>query len=102
MLLSQRAVAGQGQSDQWHVIGKWGVISGRWTLVGLAAIGVAVGAGVLWLVLRLPRTNPDNQHLQTLYGVIGLLVGLILIVDIVFVCESIAHAIWPNFVDNGT
>jgi hypothetical protein len=36
-----------------------------------------------------------------LFGALGLVLGLLVLIDIVWVVEAAAHLIWPNFVDNG-
>ena len=49
---------------------------------------------------RLPKQEQQSRH-KTLFSVAGWVVGILLLVDIVFVVEGIAHIIWPHFVDNG-
>jgi hypothetical protein len=74
-------------------------VSGRLGLAGITVVAAAVGVGLIWLAKRLP-SNEQSEH-KILFGIAGLVIGILLLVDIVFVVEGIAHVIWPNFVDNG-
>ena len=39
---------------------------------------------------------------KTLLGVVGFALAILLLADVAFVVEGVAHLIWPNFVDSGT
>jgi ABC-type uncharacterized transport system permease subunit len=67
----------------------------------MVVIAVAVGIGMFFAALRLPKQEQQAKH-KALFSVVGWVVGILLLVDIVFVVEGVAHLIWPNFVDSGT
>jgi hypothetical protein len=87
-------------ADHWHLFGKWGTVSGRVALAGVTVVAAAVGVGLLLLAKRLPKSE-GSQLRKTLVSLAGLVVAVLLLADIVFVIEGIAHVIWPNFVDTG-
>ena len=87
-------------ADSWHLFGKWGTVSGRLSLAGVAVVAAAVGVGLVLLAKRLPA-RVESRH-KTLFGLLGVVLAIVLLLDIVFVIEAIAHVIWPNFVDSGS
>jgi hypothetical protein len=86
-------------ADRFYLFGKWGTVTGRWALGGVAVVAAALGVGLILLTKRLPKSE-QSQH-KTLLGIAGMAVVILLLIDIVFVIETIAHVIWPNFVDSG-
>jgi hypothetical protein len=87
-------------ADSWHLFGKWGTASGRLTLAGIAVGAAAVGVGLILMAKRLPA-SVESRH-KTLFSLLGVVLAIVLLFDIVFVIEAIAHVIWPNFVDTGS
>lgn len=83
----------------WSFFGLW-TVTGRWELAGVVVIALAVGVAMFLAAQRLPKNQQQSRH-KTLFGIVGLVVGMLLLVDIVLVVEGIAHIIWPHFVDNG-
>jgi hypothetical protein len=86
-------------ADSWHLLGRWGTVSGRLALAGVAVIAAAVGVGLFLLAKRLSKS--EHSQYKTLFSIAGLVLALFLLVDIVFVVEAVAHVIWPHFVDTG-
>lgn len=85
---------------RWHLFGKWGIVSGRVALAGITVVAAAVGVGLLLLAKRFPKSG-ESQHRKILLSIAGVVLAILLLADIVFVIEGIAHVIWPNFVDTG-
>lgn len=87
-------------ANSWHLFGKWGTVSRRPSLAGVAVVAAAVGVGLVLMAKRLPA-SVESRH-KTLFGLLGVVLAILLLFDIVFVIEAIAHLIWPNFVDTGS
>jgi hypothetical protein len=90
---------GGAQAIGWSLFGLWAV-TGRWELGGIVVIALALGVALLLAARRLPKQEEQARH-KTLLSVVGVVLGILLLADIVFVVEGIAHIIWPNFVDSG-
>jgi hypothetical protein len=80
-----------------------------WPLDGVGQVGLGchchlcIGLEIATLVLarRLPRDEQQPTR-KAILSVIGIVLAIFLLFDLVLVVESIAHIIWPNFVDSGT
>jgi len=85
--------------DTWHLFGKWGTVTGRWAMAGVAVVAAAAGVTIFLLSRRLTRGegSPRKPVVTVIVGVLGIL----LLIDVVFVVEAVARVIWPNFVDTG-
>jgi hypothetical protein len=86
--------------DRWRVFGLW-TLTGRWFLAGSAVVGIVVGVGLVLLANRLPK-SAEGSAPKALLGLLALVFASVLLFDIVWVVEAIAHVIWPNFVDDGS
>ena len=91
---------GGAEATGWSLFGLW-TVTGRWELAGVVVIALAVGVAMVLAVRRLPKQEQQSRH-KTLFSILGLVLGILLLADIVLVVEGIAHIIWPNFVDTGS
>jgi hypothetical protein len=91
--------SGGAEATGWGFFGLW-TVTGRWELAGVVVIALAVGVALFLAALRLPKQVQQSKH-KTLFSVVGWVLGTLLLVDLVFVVEGVAHIIWPNFVDTG-
>ena len=62
---------------------------------------MAAAAGVTIFLLSRRLTRGEGSPRKPVVTVIVGVLGILLLIDVVFVVEAVARVIWPNFVDTG-
>ena len=73
-------------------------MSGRWELAGVAVVAAGVG---LFLVTK-HLSEREHSRRKPLDSVVVGILAILLLIDVTFVIEAVAHVIWPKFVDPGS